>query len=77
MKSDSTKTARGGWTVLYYVGGTERGSWHRTEPVQTLGEAEALRERIDRQGYATLRPVSHALSVECGLPEGAPRSARS
>lgn len=68
MKNATTKTARGGWTVLYYVGGTERGSWSRTVPVETLGEAEALRERIDRQGYRTLRPMSYALSMECGLP---------
>lgn len=57
------------YVVVYRTGGTDRCVWHRTESYATRADADACRERVERQGYQAL-VTDDAKSMAIGLPEG-------
>ncbi|MFA9204824.1 MAG: hypothetical protein ACEQSH_00050 [Bacteroidia bacterium] len=59
------------YTVVYYIGGTERGSWKRTLAVPTQAEAAAMVADIERGGRVALYNRTEVWDA-IGLPEGAP-----
>jgi hypothetical protein len=59
------------FTTVYYIGGTERGSWKRCLAVPTKAEAEAQAADIQRGGRVALVNRTEVWN-SIGLPEGAP-----
>lgn len=65
------QTARS-FSVIYYVGGTDRGQWRVTLPChQTYENAIIFAQTINKQGYYTLIHSTKQLE-SIGLPDGAP-----
>jgi hypothetical protein len=56
------------FTVIYCVGGTASFEWRKCLPVATLGEANALKDAIERGGRKALVHRTDALEA-IGLPE--------
>lgn len=59
------------YTVIYWMGGTQRGEWHRCLPVATKAEAVRQVGEIEAGGRCA---HYHRTEVwdSIGLPEGAP-----
>ena len=62
------------YTVVYYMGGTEMGEWHRCQPVATLDAANDMADSVERMGYVAYCRPTREWNV-LGLPEGPPRRA--
>lgn len=60
------------WTVVYYMGGTEHGTWRRALPVPDKAAAEKMAEEIERGGRCALINRTEVWD-SLGLPEGPPR----
>ena len=60
------------YTVVFYMGGTEVGSWKRALPVALKDEAIAMAADIERGGRVALWNRTEVWN-SIGLPEGAPK----
>ena len=59
------------YTVIYWMGGTQRGEWRRCLPVATMAEAQRQFGDIECGGRCALINRTEVWDA-IGLPEGAP-----
>jgi hypothetical protein len=57
------------YTVVYRMGGPAACQWRRALPVATYGEAETMRDNVERGGRKALIFETAILNV-VGMPEG-------
>ncbi len=59
------------YSVIYYAGGTQRGSWHKVLGRFDRETADAEKAELRRTGYYALVHDAEQLA-RLGMPEGAP-----
>ncbi len=56
------------YCVVYWIGGTDNFTWHRSVPFADADEARTVRGDVARQGYPAM-VKDYDRSVAIGLPE--------